>query len=46
MTKKLYIPMGARRAAEEALKNLTNLYAGNKYKIVRRPGYRYSLEKV
>lgn len=39
MSKKLYIPVALRRASEEAAKLETM-----KYKIVRRPGYRYSLE--
>lgn len=42
MSKKLYIPVAARRAAEQALKNIT-AEQEMKYKIVRNPGYRYEL---
>lgn len=41
--KKLYIPVRAQRAADEALKNIMEK---NKYRIVRKPGYIYSLEEI
>lgn len=46
MTKKLYIPVRAQRAADEALKNIMKKHQNDKtskYKIVRKPGYRYEL---
>lgn len=49
MTKKLYVPVRAQRAAKIALQMLTNEYKSkdkDKYKIVRKPGYRYSLQEV
>lgn len=44
--KKLYLPIEARKAASIALNNLNEKYKEQekmKFKIVRKPGYRYEL---